>query len=141
MLAQQMADRMPQGEVIYLDLSTASREVAEARAKARGLTNISFHTGSLLDVVSMGLGPFDYIDCTGVLHHLADPPAGLAALAGVLQEAGGMGLMVYGALGRTGVYPMQDALRALTPNDDAAKQGRANAKTDGGVARNQLAAP
>jgi hypothetical protein len=36
-------------KITYLDLSTAARGVAEARAAARGLTNIEFHTGSLLD--------------------------------------------------------------------------------------------
>ena len=88
----------------------------------RGLSNIDFHTGSLLEVGGMSLEMFDYIDCCGVLHHLADPSAGLKALAGVLADGGGMGLMVYGALGRTGVYPMQAALAALTggaPPDEA----------------------
>lgn len=122
MLAQQMAERMPKGEVVYLDLSQAARDVAQARAEVRGLTNIDFHVGSLLDIGRMDLGAFDYIDCTGVLHHLNDPSAGLDALAGVLGDGGGMGLMVYGTLGRTGVYPMQAALRALAPNDDAAKR-------------------
>ena len=122
MLAQHMAERMPEGEVVYLDLSEAAREVAKARAGVRGLTNIAFHVGSLLDIGQLGLGPFDYIDCTGVLHHLADPPGGLDALARVLRDGGGMGLMVYGALGRTGVYPMQAALRALAPGDDTARQ-------------------
>lgn len=133
MLAQQMADRMPQGEVVYLDLSEAARDVAQARADMRGLTNITFHVGSLLDIQQMNPGPFDYIDCTGVLHHLADPPAGLAALTNALKDGGGMGLMVYGTLGRTGVYPMQEALRALTPNDDTAKQIDLTRKLLGGL--------
>ncbi|HVR66390.1 MAG TPA: class I SAM-dependent methyltransferase, partial [Verrucomicrobiae bacterium] len=50
MLAQQLADRRCPAEVIYLDLSESSRKIAEARAAARGLKNISFHTGSLLDL-------------------------------------------------------------------------------------------
>lgn len=133
MLAQQMAERMPQGEVVYLDLSEAARDVAQARADVRGLTNITFHVRSLLDIQQMNLGPFDYIDCTGVLHHLTDPPAGLAALTNALKEGGGMGLMVYGALGRTGVYPMQEALRALAPNDDAPKQIDLTRKLLGGL--------
>ena len=29
----------------------------------------------------MPIGQFDYIDCTGVLHHLPDPAAGMRALA------------------------------------------------------------
>jgi len=119
MLAQQLSDRARErgrgvpGEVVYLDLSQAAREVAEARARVRDLTNITFHRGSLLDLPKLGLGKFDYIDCCGVLHHLEDPPAGLAALAEVLDAAGGMGLMVYAPLGRSGVYPAQAMLRDM----------------------------
>lgn len=112
MIAQQMADAGNPGRVTYLDLSDAARAVAEARAKARGLANIDFRRGSLLELE--GLGPFDYIDCCGVLHHLDDPPAGLRSLAGALKPGGGIGLMVYAPYGRTGVYPMQAALRTLT---------------------------
>src|SRR5690349_16479004 len=115
MLAQQMVDRRCPGEVVYLDLSTASRAICEARAKARGLRNITFLTGSLLDLPKMNIGEFDYIDCTGVLHHLPDPAAGMQALASVLQDEGGLGIMVYGQYGRTGVYPMQELLRTLAP--------------------------
>ncbi len=117
MLAQQLADLGCPAELHYLDLSQAARSVAEARAAARGLGGITFHTGSLLDVGASIGGRFDYIDCTGVLHHLADPEAGLRALAGVLAGEGGLGIMVYGRHGRTGVYEMQDALRLLAPPD------------------------
>jgi 2-polyprenyl-3-methyl-5-hydroxy-6-metoxy-1,4-benzoquinol methylase len=116
MLAQQLADRGCPAQVHYLDLSQAARQVAQARAKARGLTNIVFHTGSLLDVATLGIGKADYIDCTGVLHHLENPQAGMCALAAVLNYDGGMGVMVYGALGRSGVYPLQEALRQLAPD-------------------------
>ncbi len=111
MLAQRLADVGSPAEIVYLDMSAASREVAEARASARGLTNIEFRTGDLL--TAPDLGPFDYIDCCGVLHHLPEPQAGFDALSAALAEDGGMGLMVYAPLGRTGVYPMQDALKAL----------------------------
>jgi SAM-dependent methyltransferase len=119
MLAQQLSDRAREwgqgapGEVVYLDVAEAARDIAEARARERGLTNISFHRGSLLELSELGLGTFDYIDCCGVLHHLEDPPAGLAALAGALDGAGGMGLMLYAPFGRSGVYPAQAMLRDL----------------------------
>ena len=113
MMAQQLADAGGPGEVVYLDLSRAARGIAEARAAARGLGNIRFVTGSLLEAEALGLGRFDYIDCCGVLHHLEDPAAGLAALAALLNEDGGMGLMVYGTYGREGVYPLQAVLRRL----------------------------
>jgi SAM-dependent methyltransferase len=115
MIAQQLVDRRCPGEVVYLDLSTASRQICEARAKARGLRNIQFLTGSLLDLPSMPIGEFDYIDCTGVLHHLPDPAAGMRALASVLEPDGGMGVMLYGEYGRSGVYPLQELLRTLAP--------------------------
>src|SRR6201985_2296464 len=96
MLAQQLADRRCPAEVVYLDLSSASRQVCEARAKARGLRNVQFLTGSLLDLPTMNIGQFDYIDCTGVLHHLTDPTAGMQALSSVLLPEGGVGVMLYG---------------------------------------------
>ncbi|MCV2865346.1 class I SAM-dependent methyltransferase [Albidovulum sediminicola] len=99
-------------EITYLDLSRASRRIAEARAQARGLKGITFVTGSLLDAADHGA--FDYIDCCGVLHHLPDPQAGFDALAAALKPDGGMGLMVYAPCGRFGVYPLQEAFGALT---------------------------
>ncbi|MPZ30440.1 MAG: methyltransferase [Rhodospirillales bacterium] len=119
MLAQQLADRRCPGEVVYLDISTASRQICEARAKARGLRNINFLTGSLLDLPSMPIGQFDYVDCTGVLHHLPDPAAGMRALASVLNPDGGMGVMLYGEYGRSGVYPLQELLQTLAPRSMA----------------------
>ena len=118
MLAQQLATAGRPGRVTYLDRSAAAHGVAQARAEGRGLT-LDWHHGSLLDLPESGLGPFDYIDCCGVLHHLPDPAAGLRALLSVLAPGGGLGLMIYAPHGRTGVYMLQDALRLLTPEDDA----------------------
>jgi len=113
MLAQQLAAIQCPGEVVYLDLSQASRKIAEARAKARGLSNVRFIGMSLLDLPKSDLGTFDYIDCCGVLHHLDEPRAGLQALVAVLADDGGLGVMLYGEFGRTGVYPMQEMMRSL----------------------------
>jgi SAM-dependent methyltransferase len=117
MQAQQCTTAGLHAEITYLDLSATARSIAEARARVRGLTNIRFESGSLLDAARIAPGPFDYIDCCGVLHHLEDPAAGLAALTAVLKPAGGMGLMVYGEYGRRGVYETQEVLRALASTD------------------------
>ncbi len=122
MIAQQMATLGRPGTVTWLDRSGAARDIAQGRAKARGLTNIVWEQRSLLDLPDSGLGPFDYIDCCGVLHHLPDPAAGLNALLSVLAPGGGMGLMVYAPHGRTGVYMMQDALRRLASPDEPPAQ-------------------
>ncbi|MBM3486947.1 MAG: methyltransferase [Alphaproteobacteria bacterium] len=112
MLAQQLADRGTPAEIVHLDLSAAAQAIAAARIARRGLA-VRFVQGSLLALDRLGLGGFDYIDCCGVLHHLDDPLAGFRALERALAPDGGMGVMVYAPLGRTGVYPLQALLRAL----------------------------
>ncbi len=91
MLAQQMTDQGRAGTVTWLDRSAGARKVAGARVAARRLSNVAFEEGSILDLPGSGLGPFDYIDCCGVLHHLPDPLAGLRALVSVLARAAGWG--------------------------------------------------
>jgi SAM-dependent methyltransferase len=118
MLAQQMARGGRAGSVTWLDRSEAALAIAQARASVRGLTNIVWEQRSLLELPGSGLGPFDYIDCCGVLHHLAAPAEGLRALLSVLAPGGGLGLMVYAPHGRTGVYMLQDALRLLALSDE-----------------------
>ncbi|WP_299148783.1 class I SAM-dependent methyltransferase [uncultured Tateyamaria sp.] len=110
-LAQMLSDAGRPYEITYLDMSVASRRIAEKRAEVRKLSGITFVTGSLLDAGDYG--PFDYIDCCGVLHHLSDPQAGFDALAGALAPDGGMGLMVYAPHGRSGVYALQAAFGQL----------------------------
>ena len=110
-LAQMLSDAGRPYDITYLDMSVASRGIAEKRAAVRRLGGITFVTGSLLG--ARDYGPFDYIDCCGVLHHLPDPQAGFDALAGALAPDGGMGLMVYAPHGRSGVYPLQAAFGQL----------------------------
>lgn len=124
MLAQQAQDRGANAEIVYIDLSEASRKIAQSRIARRGLENVTFVTGSFVDLAA-DYGPFDYIDCCGVLHHLPDPDAGLRALAQSLKPGGGMGLMVYATLGRTGVYHMQEMMQRLS----AEAGGRARLET------------
>jgi SAM-dependent methyltransferase len=122
MLSQQLKDAGRSGDtIVYLDQSAASRKIAEARVAARGLT-VQFVTGSLLDIATLGLGTFDYIDSCGVLHHLDSPEAGLAALTSALSPDGGLGLMVYGAYGRRGVYDLQEILRSVAADGNPQKR-------------------
>jgi SAM-dependent methyltransferase len=108
-------------EIVYIDLSTRSREIAEARARGLGLTGVTFHTGSILDLPGLGVGAFDYIDFCGVINHVGDQQGVLDVLAGLLAPGGGIGMMAYGIYGRTGVYEMQRMLRLVdcAPEDVA----------------------
>lgn len=111
MFAEQLRDT--DAKIVYLDMSSASMEVAKQRAKIRKLDNIKWVNGSILDIEKMGLGKFDYINCTGVLHHLQNPDDGLKILRNSLRENGAIGIMVYGQYGRTAIYQMQEMLRLV----------------------------
>lgn len=125
-LAEQLKNT--NAEIVHLDFSSASLEIARERATLRKLHNITFIRDSLLNLPSLNLGQFDYINCSGVLHHLADPDAGLQALRAVLKPDGAMGVMVYATYGRTGVYQMQSLLRLLQQDmhDEPAKVAHAH---------------
>ena len=58
-------------------------------------------------------GNFDYINVVGVLHHLPDPQAGLGILVDKLTPRGGMAMMVYASVGRTGVYHVRAMSRIV----------------------------
>ncbi|MGL4944051.1 MAG: class I SAM-dependent methyltransferase [Thermoguttaceae bacterium] len=119
-LAVQLA-KIPNAEIVYVDLSTASMEVARKRlhnqaerlGEPRIAEVVDFRLASLLDVGSMNLGKFDYVNCSGVLHHLKSPIDGLRSLEGVLADDGVMSIMVYGQIGRTGIYSIQQMMRLL----------------------------
>lgn len=100
-------------KVVYLDISDASAEIARRRAQVRGLDNIEWVKGSIHDLPAMNIGPFDFIVCTGVLHHLQEPKAGLIALLEKLKPGGSLGLMLYAKYGRQPIYQIQELMRLV----------------------------
>ena len=102
------------GEIVHLDLSEAAIGVTIERVERMDIRNVSYWHRSLLDIGPDELGTFDYINCSGVLHHLPDPWAGVRALRRLLNVDGVLGAMVYGPYGRNGLYQAQELLRRLT---------------------------
>ncbi len=125
-LAQQLHDAS--SEIVYVDMSKASMEIAQARVKNRGLDNVTWINDSLLNIPKLGLGKFDYINCSGVLHHLADPNEGLQILADATKDDGALGIMLYAKYGRMAVYQMQELLRLVNQNEGNIQTRVDNAK-------------
>jgi ubiquinone/menaquinone biosynthesis C-methylase UbiE len=119
-LAEQL--RHTNARIVHLDMSAASLAIARERARLRQLDNIEFIEDSLLNLPQQNLPAFDYINCSGVLHHLSDPDAGLRALRSVLKPDGAIGLMVYASAGRTGVYQMQALMRMVNRDEPDAQR-------------------
>jgi SAM-dependent methyltransferase len=113
-LAEQL--RGTGAQVVALDFSSASLTIARRRIELRGLTDgVTFVQSPLEAAPSLGIGSFDFIVTTGVLHHLDSPELGLRALRDVLKPDGGIGVMVYARYGREPVYAMQALLQHLAP--------------------------
>lgn len=102
----------PDARVVGIDVSSTSLEHNETLKRKYNLTNLVTHQLPIENVAKLDKS-FDLIVCTGVLHHLADPDAGLRALRSVLRPEGAMDLMVYAPYGRTGVYMLQEYCRRL----------------------------
>ena len=88
------ARQNPAAKVLSLDLSRTSLAYGARMARRLGLANVHFLQGDLLDVGDLG-ERFDAILASGVLHHMADPVAGMRALAGVLRPGGVMRIGLY----------------------------------------------
>jgi len=121
--------RNTDGEVVYLDMTQTSMEVCKKRAEIRGLTNIRWVHDSILEIPRLDLGEFDYICCTGVLHHLESPEQGLAALKSVLKDDGAMLIMVYAKYGRSAIYGLQDLMANINQGEEDLQLHVDNCKT------------
>ena len=110
--AAKHASRWPAAQVTGIDFSEASVRCTQELKRKHRLDNLQVHQLPIERAGELGT-TFDQIVCTGVLHHLSDPDAGLLALRDRLKPDGAMQLMVYAPYGRTGVYMLQDFCRRL----------------------------
>lgn len=113
-LAEQFSTANPKAEIIHLDISQASNDITQARLNHKSLENVRIVKGSLLDLPNGKLGAFDYINCSGVLHHLENPNDGAKALCSALKENGAMSIMLYGAYGRRIIYDVQNLAKMIS---------------------------
>jgi SAM-dependent methyltransferase len=100
----------PRARVLAIDLSAASLAYAARMAHRYGAGHIAFAQADLQSLADLGeeyVGRFDVIECTGVLHHLADPLAGWRRLVPCLGESGRMLLGLYSALARRGLSALR----------------------------------
>jgi SAM-dependent methyltransferase len=110
--AAKHAVRWPEAQVTGIDCSAISVLSTEELKRKYKLKNLRVHQLPIEQVNDLGMS-FDQIVCTGVLHHLADPDAGLSALRSALNPDGAMHLMVYAPYGRAGIYMLQRFCRRI----------------------------
>lgn len=110
--AARYAFNHPKARVMGLDLSSSSLAHETYLKNRHKLDNLTLQQGRIEDVASFGR-EFDFVDVSGVLHHLPEPVGGLKALGSVLRPEGTIAIMVYGKYGRAGVYMLQEMFRLM----------------------------
>lgn len=103
--------KYPDAAVTGTDVSPKSIEVCRNTARQLGIENLvleehSLNSGRYNDA-------FDYIICTGVIHHNANPAITLQALSKALKKNGVMELMVYNFYHRIITTAFQKAIHII----------------------------
>jgi SAM-dependent methyltransferase len=121
--AAKHAVRWPAASVLGIDFSAASIRSTEQLKSRHHLDNLTVRQLPIECTAELE-ARFDQIVCTGVLHHLRDPDAGIRALRAVLKPEGVLHLMLYAPYGRTGIYMMQEFCRrtGIPSTDEGMRQ-------------------
>ncbi|MDY7228561.1 amino acid adenylation domain-containing protein [Hyalangium rubrum] len=102
----------PNARVLGTDLSTKSIEICAANAAALGVTNLELRLESINDAPYES--QFDFVVCTGVIHHTYEPAHALGRLSRALKRDGLMEVLVYNRFHRTITSAFQKAIRLMT---------------------------
>ena len=89
-------------QITAIDLSAASLAYAQRMAEHFGAQNVTFQQGDILNLPNFPelTDKFQIIECTGVLHHMADPSEGLRCLKACLATDGLMLIALYSEIAR-----------------------------------------
>lgn len=110
--------------IVAVDLSRTSLAYAQRKARALDAQNVVFAQADILRLGELER-VFDVVECSGVLHHMADPEAGLKVLLDCLQPGGFLKLGLYSEYARrevvqarqlvaeSGFEPTLDGIRAF----------------------------
>ena len=135
----------PRAKVVGIDVSSTSLGHQAYLRDRHGLSNLELHRLPIEEAGALGR-TFDLVVSTGVLHHMADPVAGLRSLAGCLKPHGVAALMLYARYGRIGVEMMQSVFRDMglgldEPSLGVVRDALANLPADHPVASYRAIAP
>ncbi|MEO8676194.1 MAG: tetratricopeptide repeat protein [Casimicrobiaceae bacterium] len=125
-----LAQNFPGARLLAVDLSLSSLCYAKRKTRAAGLKNIEYAQADIMKIRSIGR-TFDVISSVGVLHHLADPLAGLRELLSLLRPGGFMRLGLYSQCARREVVAARQHIlkRGYTPSPEDIRRCRQDLMT------------
>ncbi|HEY9620794.1 MAG TPA: class I SAM-dependent methyltransferase [Crinalium sp.] len=107
-----LAEANPGAQIVGVDISDASIQLADQRLKFHGFETAEFHVLSIEDLSQLDR-QFDYINCDETLYLLPDPIAGLEAMKAVLKPDGIIRFNLHSALQRRHFYRSQALFKRL----------------------------
>ena len=106
----------PHGFVIGIDLAENLLALARAKARSRGLTNVEFRLGDMLDL-QVPEAHFDVVVCVFGIFFAPDMPAAIRGLWRVVRPGGTLALTTWGSnLFEPAATVFWDAVRAVRPD-------------------------
>ncbi len=107
-----LAEANPGAQIVGVDLSAKSVELARERLKYHGFENAQFEVLGIEDLLSLGL-EFDYINCDEVLYLFPDPAIGLQAMKSVLKPEGIIRANLHSSLQRVSYFRAQQVFQIM----------------------------
>jgi SAM-dependent methyltransferase/cytochrome c-type biogenesis protein CcmH/NrfG len=97
--------------VTGIDLSLSSLAYARRMASELQIANVEFIQADILELDRLG-AQFDLVYASGVLHHMHEPKAGLAAVSRRTKPGGLIQIQLYSRRGRADVNAAREIIRA-----------------------------
>lgn len=119
-----LAQQNPEAQIFAFDLSENSLKMAKERLEKAGVLSdqIHFFEADLMNLPDLKQ-TFDYIVCTGVLHHTSSPELGINNLSKYLKDDAIMYLMLYSEYGRFYLNQTRKAIKLLQSDQEDLNEG------------------
>lgn len=128
------AAKYKNSQILAIDLSHSSIAYARRKTDEFGFDNVEYMPGDILALPKLGRR-FDVIECSGVLHHMADPIAGWRSLTDCLVPGGLMRLGLYSDLARRDIAEIKRQIdqQAIASDHQSMRAFRLNLIATGGT--------
>ena len=103
---------LPESRITAIDISRRSLAYATIKAEELNANNVKFYHADILELPE-SIGQFDYIKCSGVLHHMQDPLAGWKKLITLLKPEGVMKISLYSEIARKSITKEREKIAKL----------------------------
>ena len=109
--ATQMGFMFPHMNTTACDISRRSIAYAKRMAEKFGNTTVTFEHRDIMTLQYMQ-EKFDFVECSGVLHHMADPVAGWKQLVARVADGGYMLICLYSTKARANIQAVRELVAA-----------------------------